>query len=81
MLRQVGQSIYTRVGGKSKTFLDNKFIPVDAAISPSIAIYVVLTYCATEASLKGSSNSTYKDYGNTVHSVYRGSYIFFLQIL
>ena len=28
MLRQVGQSIYTRVGGKSKTFLDYKFIPV-----------------------------------------------------
>ena len=28
MLRQVGQSIYTWVGGKSKTFLDYKFIPV-----------------------------------------------------
>ena len=26
MLRQVGQSIYTLVGGKSKTFLDYKFI-------------------------------------------------------
>ena len=28
MLRQVGQSIYTWVGGKSKTFLDINFIPV-----------------------------------------------------
>ena len=28
MLRQVGQSIYIRVGGKSKTFLDYQFIPV-----------------------------------------------------
>ena len=31
----------------------------DAATSPSITIYVGLTYCATEAS-RGSSNSTYK---------------------
>ena len=28
MMRQAGQSIYTRVGGKSKIFLDYKFIPV-----------------------------------------------------
>ena len=31
----------------------------DAATSPRIAMYVVLTYCATEAS-RGSSNSTIK---------------------
>ena len=47
----------------------------DEATSRSVAMYVVLTYCATEASRKnGSSNSTIKG----LHSVYRGSYIFLL---
>ena len=36
---------------------------MDAATSPSTAMYVVSTYCATETSLqKRSSNSTDKDY-------------------
>ena len=39
----------------------------DAATSPSIVMYVTLTYSAIEASPKtGSSNSAYKDYGSTV---------------
>ena len=46
---------------------------------PSIAMYVVLTNCATEASQKkGSSNSTYKDYGHhsTLH-LFEGFLYFF----
>ena len=50
---------------------------MDAATSPSIAMYVVSTYCATETSPKGSSNSTAKDYGH--HSTLRiGVHMYFV---
>ena len=40
-------------------------------------MYIILIYCATEASPKRSSNSIYKDYGH-YSMVDRGSYIFLL---
>ena len=50
----------------------------DAATSPSISMYVVLTYRATEASnKKGSSNSTIKGLQPSQYTPFTGVPIFF----
>ena len=62
-------------------FLDNEFYSrPDAATSPSTAMYVVLAYCATEASSKTKAHIMTST-TITVHSIYIGSYISDLQIL
>ena len=60
--------LYNHIGATVHAFTHDRCgirTRTDAATSPSIAMYVVLTYCATEASPKKEAQiAKLKDYGH-----------------